>query len=462
MAVLKQPRIIVTAPKGGSGKTSFTVGLVRLLRKRSYRTAAFKKGPDYIDPGWLAAAAGRPAYNLDQFMMNDEVVLRSLYHHSKEADISVIEGNRGLYDGLDTEGTFSTAALSKLTKTPVLLVLDCVKMTRTAAAIVKGLQEFDPSVGLRAVVLNNVAGQRHEGILRSTIERYTDAKVVGVIGRMDKVPILMRHLGLTPACEHPEYEEVLETISELVKEGTDMERILEISKEAGEIEVPEGELFHIPEGLRKTAEGLKVVVLRDRAFQFYYPENIEALKKAGIEVLEVDATNDRALPQCDLVYIGGGFPETNAPRLSGNRHFMESLRKAVARGTAIYAECGGLMFLGKSLQYGDKHYTMTGILPVSFQMKSSPVAHGYTVVEVEGGRGIFPEGLQLRGHEFHYSNPVLEDREGFSFLFRMKKGKGIIDGRDGLLKGRVFGTYTHLHALGSPEWVEALVKLAGG
>ncbi len=462
MPEIKIPRILISASRGGSGKTTFVLGLMRALQNRDLRVAPFKKGPDYIDPGWLGLSAKAVCYNLDQFMMSSDTILKSLYFHSKGSDIAVIEGNRGLYDGLDEEGSCSSASLAKLIGSPVVMVIDCTKATRTVAALVKGLLEFDPSLALRAVVLNNVAGSRHERLLRTTIERYTDAEVIGVMGKMDHVPILMRHLGLTPAHEHPGVDEAIQSISEMVSRGVDIERVVSLARTAPVIDVPEGALYQVAPSLKDRAKGLTVVVFRDPAFQFYYPENIEILKTAGMVVKELDTTKEGLLPECDLVYLGGGFPETNAPLLSRNELLLKSVQEAAEKGVAFYAECGGLMFLGTEIYFKETRYRMSGILPIRFSMQPRPVAHGYTIVETTKDSAFFRAGVQLRGHEFHYSRPEILETGKLDFVFKMKKGRGILNGLDGVVSGRIFGTYTHLHTLGSPQWLEAIINAAGG
>ncbi|RME68974.1 MAG: hydrogenobyrinic acid a,c-diamide synthase (glutamine-hydrolyzing), partial [Nitrospirae bacterium] len=383
-------------------------------------------------------------------------------YHSEGADISIIEANRGLYDGLDEEGSCSSASLAKLTGTPVVLVLDCTKATRTMAAVVKGLVGFDTQVDIKAVVLNNVAGPRHEGLLRRTIERYTDVKVIGAVERKKRAPILMRHLGLTPAEEHRAAERTVKDTAKTIERSIDIEKFLEIAKGAETITVPEGDLYEGVRALRAKAQGLRVVVLKDEAFQFYYPENIEALRVAGMEVIEVEATRQKGLPPCEVVYIGGGFPETNALALSKNELFRRDFLRAVQRGTGVYAECGGLMFLGEMIKFRGRQYPMTGVLPISFQMKQRPVAHGYAMAKAETRSAFYREGTVLRGHEFHYSKPVITGKGDFALTLKMQKGRGITDGWDGIVRGRVFGGYIHLHALGSPEWIETLVRVAEG
>ncbi len=454
------PRVVIAGLRGGSGKTTLSIAVARLFKNRGLKVTCFKKGPDYIDPGWLAKASGTDCYNLDPFMIPSSKLIASFVHHSKGSDIVVIEGNRGLYDGVDIEGSWSTAELAKLIKAPVVLVVDCTKVTRTVAALIKGLQEFDRGVAIKGVVLNNISGRRHESVVRGAIERYTDCKVLGIIRRSVQAPILQRHLGLTPYQEHPDVEETIDYIAGFVEETINMDEMMEIAYSAAPIHLEElPPLFELNEELRRKSKGLRIGVIRDEAFQFYYPENLEIMREYEMEIVFIDAMRQESLPTLDLLYIGGGFPETNALELSGNRAFMTALRREVEKGLPVYAECGGLMYLGRQIEYAEGVYPMTGVLPLDFRMETTPVAHGYTVVEVVEDSTYYRKGTILKGHEFHYSRVVSYDRD-MRFCFQMRKGRGIKDGFDGLLMGKVFATYTHLHTLSAPEWIEGLINTA--
>ncbi len=454
------PRVVIAGLRGGSGKTTLSIALLRLLQKKGYRIVPFKKGPDYIDPGWLAKAAGRACYNLDQFMMPEEKVLSSFLWHSQGADIVLVEGNRGLYDGVDPDGTYSTAELAKLLRSPVLVVVDCRKATRTVAAVLKGLQVFEQGISIKGVVLNNISGPRHERVIRGAIEEYTDLKVVGVMRSQPDSLIPERHLGLLPWQEHDLVEETIERIASSLAEGVDLDGVLEVAAGAEKIEVESlKDPYEVDEGVRQEVQGMRIGVFWDRAFQFYYPENIEILKRYGLQLHLIDAIEGGGIPELDILYIGGGFPETNALRLSENRRFITDLKQKASRGLPIYAECGGLMYLGEEIRYRGRAYEMAGILPVSFQMQDRPVAHGYTVVEVFKDSSFYPEGTLLKGHEFHYSRVIKYDRS-MRFVFRMRKGVGVVEGLDGILQDNVFATYTHLHHFGAPEWIRGILNTA--
>jgi cobyrinic acid a,c-diamide synthase len=462
------PRLIIAGLKGGSGKTIVSLGIIRAWRERGLSVVPFKKGPDYIDAGWLSSAADHPCFNLDPFLISKEKILYSFQGHFGNADCAVIEGNRGLFDGMDSSGTYSTAELAKMLKIPVLLVLDCTKMTRTAAAILYGIQKFDRKVAIKGVILNRIAGSRHEKIIRETIERYCGIPVLGAIPKLTGGLLSERHMGLTPFQEYSEVKKALRCAGDIANEYLALDSILEIARRAGPLKAQMTSMRSARNKTKKPipqprveAQCVKIGIIRDSAFQFYYPENFEELEQSGAELVSISALKGKKLPEIDGLYIGGGFPETHAISLAGNASFKRSLREAVESGLPVYAECGGLMYLGEELRLGSKTYPMTGILPISFCLEKKPQAHGYTFVEVTAENPFYPLGTQLKGHEFHYSKVVeIKQNDGIFFSFRMKRGQGIKDRMDGLCYRNVLATYTHVHALGSPEWTEGLMKMA--
>ncbi len=464
----RYPRLVIAGLKGGSGKTTVSLGLISAWRERGLSIVPYKKGPDYIDAGWLSSAAGRPCYNLDPFLISKEKILYSFQGHFGNADCAVIEGNRGLYDGLDSAGTYSTAELAKMLKAPVVLVLDCTKMTRTAAAVLLGIQKFDRKVDIKGVVLNQIAGARHEKIIRETIEKYCRVPVLGAVPKLKENLLSERHMGLTPFQEHTEVEEALSRAGDIARQYIDLDSILEIAHGAVPIKTGPGDRRAGSSRMKKTGPQpptpdpiVRIGIIRDSAFQFYYPENFEELEKRGAELVEISAMEERELPDIDALYIGGGFPETNAIALAKNTAFKKSLRNAVEGGLPVYAECGGLMYLGKALLLENKTYPMSGIFPLTFCLEKKPQAHGYTVVEISAENPFYTQGTVLKGHEFHYSRVIdREMKDGTHFSFLMKRGQGIIDKMDGLCYKNVLATYTHLHALGSPEWADGLVRQA--
>ncbi len=453
------PRLVIAGVKGGSGKTIFSLGLARHLVNAGRRVAVFKKGPDYIDAKWLSAAARAECSNLDPYFMDDSDILALFARRARGSDMALTEGNRGLYDGVDKDGTCSTAQLAKLLAAPVVLVIDCAKITRSAAAVALGFKVLDSEVEIAGVVLNNVAGRRHRRILTSAIEEYAGLPVLAALPRMKQDPLPMRHLGLTPLEEHSETEARLDHLASLVEDNCDIDMLLDLTAGARPIEASALDLGPL---CTEGAKGVRIGIPRDSAFQFYYPENFDALERHGAELLFLDAVRDRSVPELDALYIGGGFPETNAAALANNRSFLEGVRSQIAQGLPVYAECGGLMYLGDSIIWKGRRFPMLGVVGWDFVMEERPVGHGYSRMRFASSTPFFSQGSVVTGHEFHYSRPVLSDpaRQGV-FACEMERGHGFGEGREGLLLGNVFGTYTHLHAVSAKEWACGVVRAAG-
>jgi cobyrinic acid a,c-diamide synthase len=451
----KRPRVIIAGLRGGSGKTTLALGLIAAWRQRAGEVVPFKKGPDYIDAGWLALAADQPCYNLDPYMMSGEQILASFWQHSQKGFGAVIEGNRGLFDGMDAEGSCSTAELAKLLQAPVLLVVDGTMVTRTAAAAVLGCQHLDSEVPIRGVVLNRVAGHRHEEMLRTTIERYCHIPVVGAVPKLKENDFPERHMGLVTALEHPEAREAILARIQVVERYLDLEKVLVIAHEAPPlIRESVASQKRVSKAYRQPTIG----IIRDSAFQFYYPENLEALERRGARLVIINSLYDTFLPELDGLYIGGGFPETHAKQLAANDRIRNKLRSAIEAGLPVYAECGGLIYLGRSLEIKGTIYPMVAALPIDFQLEAKPQGHGYTELEVVNANPFYPEGAILKGHEFHYSRVSRFDLVPQSFVFAMKRGSGILDGKDGVCYKNTLAVYSHVHATGTPEWAEGLIR----
>jgi cobyrinic acid a,c-diamide synthase len=457
------PRLIIAALRGGSGKTIVSIGIIAALLGRGHSVAPFKKGPDYIDAGWLALAAGRPCYNLDTFLLDADLIRSSFCTHASPAGVALIEGNRGLYDGIDLDGATSTAELAKLLKAPVVMCVDCTKTTRTMAAVIAGCVRFDAEVMVRGAILNHVAGARHESILRRSIEHYTGVPVIGAVPKLGRQIFPERHMGLVPTPEHGWAADSIQSIGRIAAQHIDLEALLRIACEAPPISgVCQPSDSSGSTGQRATVQPVlaRIGILRDSAFQFYYPENIEALEAAGAQIVFVSPLREKSLPEIDALYIGGGFPETHALELAENTGFSGALRALADGGLPVYAECGGLMYLGEELVLEGKSFPMAGVLPLSFGLFKRPQGHGYTVVSVERENPYYPAGAEIRGHEFHYSRVLRWSGAEDDFVFRMRRGVGIHGDRDGILHKNVLATYTHIHALGNPGWASALVRNA--
>ena len=452
-----KPRVVIAGLRGGSGKTTLSLGLIAAWQQREGEVVAFKKGPDYIDAGWLALAAGQPCFNLDQYMMSGEQILDSFRQHTQKAQGAVVEGNRGLFDGMDADGSCSTAELAKLLQAPVILVVDGTMVTRTAAATVLGCQNLDPEVDILGVVLNRVAGPRHEDMLRTTIERYCGVPVVGAIPKLRGDDFPERHMGLVTALEHPEAREAIFTRIQVVESYLDLEKVLAIAELAPPLT---WEPVYPRKRASKAYRQLTIGIIKDSAFQFYYPENLEALERRGARLVTINALEDTFLPELDGLYIGGGFPETHAEQLAANDQLRKALRSAIHAGMPVYAECGGLMYLGRSLLINNSTYPMVEALPIDFQLEKKPQGHGYTDLEVVNTNPFYPVGTTLKGHEFHYSRVTRFDLNPESLAFTMKRGSGILDRKDGVCYKNILATYSHVHAVGTPEWAEGLIRRA--
>ncbi len=456
------PRIVLAALRGGSGKTIVSLGLIGALVRQGIKICPFKKGPDYIDARWLASAAASPCYNLDPFLMDNETIVSSLVSRTKDGSFAVIEGNRGIFDGFDAAGSSSTAELAKLLNSAVLLVIDCTKATRTMAAMVLGCQNLDPQLRVSGVILNKIATPRHENIVTKAIETYTDTPVLGAIPRLRKDPLPMRHLGVTPADEHPEALSALKQLASLIQANVDLERIKQIANAQPPLALPDHVQSCNPMVEGRYSDGRPAIgVIKDAAFQFYYPENLEALESAGARIVFLNSLTDRGLPELDALYVGGGFPETHARELEKNRDFRDELKTAIEKGLPVYAECGGLMYLGRRIIWKEKAYMMVGALGWDFVIEKRPVGHGYTILEAMKGNPYFAPGEQIRGHEFHYSNPVLSDEATSGYpTFKVLRGHGFQGKLEGITRKNILATYTHIHARGNRIWAYSLVKAA--
>ena len=497
----KIPGLVIAGLRGGNGKTVISLGIAAAWREMGKTIAPFKKGPDYIDAGWLSKAAGRSCYNLDTFMCSTDQVRESFMRNSALADIAVVEGNRGLYDGIDLEGRTSTAEIAKLLNLPVILALDCTKSTRTMAALLMGCIHFDPHVHIMGVILNRVAGKRHENKVKDNIKRFCNIPVFGSVPKLKAEDFPERHMGLVPSAEHELALESIHAAARVARKYIDLDGLYRACVHALKIQttaqqplspaVPRGTLCEqcgqpappiepplssavsrpdpsctdastapSPAALLPREKRPVIGVIRDSAFQFYYPDNLAALAESGALLQEISPLTASQVPPVDALYMGGGFPETHAAQLANNENFRNELKSLALNGLPIYAECGGLIFLGKSITLEGITYPMAGILPISFGLSPRPVGHGYTQVRVVQDNPFFEKGQVIRGHEFRYSHIEAIDYRDEEMAFAMERGKGIIDKKDGFFKNKVFGTYTHTLSSCASSWSHAMVRQA--
>jgi cobyrinic acid a,c-diamide synthase len=450
------PRLVVAGLSGGSGKTLVSLGLLLAAQRAGLPVRVFKKGPDYIDAAWLGWAGGGTVHNLDTFLMGFEKVVASFALNAVPGGFNLIEGNRGLYDGFDAQGTHSTAELAKALHAPVVLVLDATKVTRTSAAMVLGCQRLDPGVNIVGVILNQVSGPRHEQVVRQAVELSCEIPVLGALPRVEKARLLPeRHLGLVIPEEYPGTRSLRATLEGLFEGRLEFERLWKLSCLAPNLDPVVKTDLDLPDG-----KGLKVGYLRDPAFTFYYPENLEHLSAAGAELVPISALSATSLPEnIDALYMGGGFPETHGEALSANQPFLASIWRAVGSGLPVYAECGGLMLLARAIVWQGRKYRMAGVLPFEVGVCAKPQGHGYTELAVDTPNPFFPQGLILKGHEFHYSR-ILPGTDLPNTACAVRRGVGCYHGRDGMIMANLWASYTHLHALATPEWARGLLNAA--
>ncbi|HUJ89211.1 MAG TPA: cobyrinate a,c-diamide synthase [Syntrophorhabdales bacterium] len=446
------PRLMIAAPQGRSGKTTITIALARALRNRGLSVQPFKKGPDYIDPSWLRLAAGTDCFNLDSFFMPEDALLSSFAHRSRGADIALLEGAMGLFDSPEADGKGSAAWLARMLQAPIILVVNAERMTRSVAALVSGFQHFEPGTRLAGVILNHVSGPRHVEKLRDAVERLCAMPVLGAVPRDSALSIAERHLGLVPSGEKEQAESIVEAICDKVATHLNIDAIVATAQQAPEHFI--SELCRIP-AARPTS---RIGVVTDRAFSFYYPENLEALQEAGADLVSIDALSDHALPKIDGLYIGGGFPELYAAELEANERLRRDIARRIENGLPTYAECAGLMYLCRAIRWQGRRYEMVGAVPAEVEISKRPQGHGYVELETAVDNPWFPPGFVLRGHEFHHSKLIAADPP-LTTAYTLRRGHGI-DGRvDGFLYKNLLASYTHLHALGVPQWAPAFVSL---
>jgi cobyrinic acid a,c-diamide synthase len=331
------------------------------------------------------------------------------------------------------------------------------------AAVVAGCQQFDSEVLLGGVVLNRVAGARHESILRRSIETHCGVPVFGAVPKLGRQDFPERHMGLVPTPEHRWAADAVAAIADVVERHVDLAALAGLAKNASAISPicpPQAPAAIRPTGRPANDQTPVIGVIRDAAFQFYYPENLEALESAGARLVFFSPLETETIPEVDGIYIGGGFPETHAEQLAGNAGFKTALQSLVDDELPVYAECGGLMYLGQELVLGETAYPMAGVLPIVYGFSKKPQGHGYTIVKIDRKNPYFPVGHEIRGHEFHYSRVLKWGGKDSDLVFHMQRGSGIANGRDGAVVRNVLATYTHLHALGTPEWARALVQRA--
>lgn len=433
--------LMIAAVSSGVGKTTITCGVLRALSKRGYTIQPYKVGPDYIDPAYHELASGFASKNLDEFILGKEE-LRNLYaKNASQADISVVEGVMGLFDGYQADSDFSSSAsVSKILKLPVILVMDCKAMAASAGAIAQGFARYDKDLRIAGFILNNVGSDNHFHILKKVIEKDTGIPVLGRFPKEASISLSSRHLGLVPQGEVDEAEKKIEQMAALAETYLDIDQMISISETAGKI------LNH--RTVKKSYDNLVLAVAMDKAFNFYYRDALDLLEEIGVQPVYFSPLKDEKLPDCHGIYIGGGYPEVFAEELEANASIRKDIFQASQKGMPIYAECGGLMYLGQSLRISsseeEKSYEMVGVFEGQSVMTKGLKRFGYCTGKLERDCVIGRAGDEIRGHEFHHS--VFETEEETVYEMSKSKYDGNVDcWRGGYLKGNTFASYLHVH-----------------
>lgn len=457
------PRLILAAPMSSSGKTTVMAGLIAALVARGLRVAPFKVGPDYIDPSYHTLAAGRTCHNLDAWMLPPELIGGVLARHSQDADLALIEGVMGLFDGYSgREDIGSSAHIARLTGTPVLLVLDVRSQARTAAALLQGLRDFDPRIYVAGVLLNRVGSDKHARMVTDAIEEHVGLPVMGALGRDESLHLPERHLGLIPTAEPGRWQAWLEEASSRIAAAVDLERILELARTAPPLTPAPHTPFPNPQSPIPNPQPPVIAVARDIAFNFLYEDNLALLREAGAEIAFFSPLHDATLPPgTQGLYLCGGFPELYAADLAANTALRQQIRAAASAGMPIYAECGGLMYLTEAItdQQGQTH-PMAGVLPGASTM-TPRLTLGYRTIRARQDSWLWQAGETVRGHEFHYSTwqsnqaPPTPAYEILPDEWRPEPRP------EGVQVGSVLASYVHLHFLAHPALAQRFVAAAG-
>ena len=497
------PRLVIAGLSGGSGKTLVSLGVTRAFCQAGHRVKTFKKGPDYIDSAWLASAAGTAQGNLDPYFCPPQQLVSLFIAGAQGHDISLIEGNRGLFDGVDTTGTASTSALARSLSAPVVLVMDCTKMTRTAAAIVLGCTLLEPDLHLAGVILNRTGTERQRTLITQAVETLAGVPVLGALPRHTLFHIEERHMGLA-YMEEEAAAVRLDALAELLATHVNMAHLLDIARSAPALCTAPGQTEPAPAqpvaheaitvahqvayspqnaygqetgkqehtSFRSQATTVllaptvqpRIGYVHDSALWFYYQENFDALRAAGAQLVPVSVLDETPWPGLDGLYLGGGVPEQYAAQLAQATRIRQHVNSLANQGMPIYAECGGFMYLCTTLHTKEGAFPMAGVFPGSVTMSARPNGLGYVEATVTGSSPFFPAGLSFKGHEFHFSTYTPAQQEVPAYIFTLHKGKGMTSGRptgaDGVCRLQTHAGYTHIYAPAVPCWAPNFVRLA--
>jgi cobyrinic acid a,c-diamide synthase len=412
---------------------------------------------------WLGLASGRDCHNLDFYLMSHDEIRATFAHRTRGCDMALIEGNKGLYDGLDLDGSNSNAALATLLSAPVVLVIDARGMTRGIAPLILGYQAFDRQIRISGIILNQLGGARHESKLRAVIEHYTDVPVLGAVHYDERLNIVERHLGLMPSNETGDAQRKIDTIAGIVGQQVDLDKLIALARHAPVLPIAPAALSTVSPPT-STGAALRLGIARDEAFGFYYPGDLEALQAAGTELVPFNTLRDKHLPDVDALFIGGGFPEVHLEALAANTSLKQDIRRAIEDGLPAYAECGGLMYLSRRLRWNDREGDMVGVIPGDVVMHDKPQGRGYVRLR-ETGSAPWPltrpnsVTAEILGHEFHYSR--LENLPaGLNYAYEVKRGFGVDGRNDGIVYKNLLACYCHLRDLSGNHWAARFIDFA--
>ena len=464
------PRVVIGAVSSGCGKTTVVTGLLSALRQMGIRVQSYKIGPDYIDPGYHRLASGRPSHNIDTWLLSRETMINTFINTARDAELSVIEGVMGLYDG-GNNGISSTAEIAKLLQAPVILVVDCKSMVASAGAIALGFKHYDPEVHLAGVILNRLGSENHFRMVNEAMDKL-GIPVLGAVYRNNELVMPERHLGLLPVEENQE-QQVIDKMGQAMEKQLNIAEIMQLAAQAPAL-VPVADSAHdfisqVIESRKRTFPddfgNIRIGVARDDAFSFYYAESLAVLERLGAQIVEFSPLKDKKLPQADGLIFGGGFPEMFARELSSNESMLADIQRAAMKGMPVYAECGGYMYLSRGLtDFDGESYPMLGLLPTSMQMNKKLQMVGYVEATLQEDCILGEKGMKLRGHEFHFSSEPdngeekTENDAKRAFSIRRIRNNNVYSGGFINAKGNVAGSYLHIHFAGCPEAAAAFVR----
>ena len=436
---------LITSTRKSSGKTTITIGLSRILNRMKYNLATFKKGPDYIDPLWISKASKTSCYNLDFNTMSTAEIKKLFKLKTQNTALNLIEGNKGLFDGVSLDGSDSNAAMAHLLKLEIILVIDCSGITRGIAPLINGYKDFDPKIKYKGIILNNIASDRHEGKIINAIAEYSDFKVFGSIHKNNKIEILEQHLGLQPSFLTSS-NNIINNIASLVKSSVDIKHLAKGVSNKKKLSTKTHNV------ITKKYAGISIGVARDNAFGFYYADDIEKFKSLGARIIYFNTLKDKSLPNVDALFIGGGFPELVAKELSSNKKMISSIKNFINANKPVYAECGGLMYLAKSIKINDKSFRMVGIINGRVVMHDKPVGRGYVELIKSSSHPWLLSNDSIKAHEFHYSRLSL-DAKLSNYSYKVKRGYGVNGKYDGIKYKNLLATYSHLRDTKKTTWI---------